>query len=373
MAAAAGNLFIAYVPLSALAAFSIIAFVGSTFLGFKFGEGLPSLGEDPAKQRLLRETLLNLLALAVSFAVLAMWRYIMGKYGDIASIMRNAYEIRAATIGASESIYPVWLGYLGSLSYGLLPLGLAYGRRSIAIVAFGDIVLLDLVSFGRVGIVYALFVVVGHMVLTERRRISLRQALLIFGLIAVLIAPRLIRGGFDNFEGTMRAYRPFLKAPIPPALNIVASNYIYYFSAPYALSEYLREGYGESPPSPGTRTLAPLANIASRISGAPRETLVDAMAAIPFPYNIYSAIHDWLADYGALGLLVGPFSTCMAFAFLARGSGPGAKSMRLYAIAYLFYSPIYYIFGFGGFFISLLMLGSLRLFGASWGTAGRSA
>lgn len=362
---AIGGLFIAYVPVSVLMILAVIIFVGSTYWGFRFGEAMPSLREDSGKKRFIGYTVLNILTILVTLAVFVMWCFLIVKYGGISSILHNAYQIRISTMGSQTSVYPVWLGYIGSLSYGLLPLGLAYRRRIVSFISFGDIVMLDLVTFGRVGIVYAIFVIIGHVVLTERSRISLKKVFMVMGLLVVLAAPRLIRGGFDNFEGTMKTYRPYLKSSLPPALNIVVSNYIYYFSAPYALSQYMQETIGVSNMSFGLRTMAPIANVVSRLFGASRDTLVDPMASIPFPYNIYTAIHDWLVDYGFLGLLIGPFSTCMAFASLARGSGPGARSIRLFAFGYLFYTPIYFLLGLGGFFISLLMLGVLRILGAS--------
>ena len=106
--------------------------------------------------------------------------------------------------------------------------------------------------------------------------------------------------------------------------------------------------------------MAPVANIVSKFTHDPRVEMRDEMSEIPFEFNIYTVIHDWIADFGLLGLAIGPLLLNAIFSMLSKGSGLVSDAIKAFTAACIFYSPIYYIFSFGGFLISLLFLIMLR-------------
>jgi hypothetical protein len=83
---------------------------------------------------------------------------------------------------------------------------------------------------------------------------------------------------------------------------------------------------------------------------------------IPHENNIYTIIHDILLDFGPVGVLLLPsfFGYCLA-QVLGKGNGY-SEALSIFGFAWLFETPIYNIFIFGTFVISLLFLILLIMF-----------
>jgi oligosaccharide repeat unit polymerase len=174
--------------------------------------------------------------------------------------------------------------------------------------------------------------------------------------------PRLIRGGFDNFSGTVDVLATYFLVKIPPYFYGLVSVYVYYFSSIFAFNELLNF---EVDYLYGSKNFAPLINILRRIFpflSIDRVQLIEPMVKIPFDYNIYSILGDIYKDFGFLGFVFLPFFFGFIIGAVFRLKGFFIDSLKLMFFAWIFYSPIYNCFSFGSFFISFCFLTFLCLF-----------
>jgi oligosaccharide repeat unit polymerase len=355
-----GTVFIRYKSLSFRTIVVIFIFIAASYFGFRLGESSP-LRFAPREKPLNLKLALSIGTTVASISVLIAWGFILRHYGSLGYVFANAFSIRISTIGSKESAYPLVFGYGASICYGFFPLALILKRKVEGVCLFIVILLLDLVSFGRVGVIFATFILLSWALVQKVRLLSIKNIMAMIILLAVLIMPRLIRGNFDNFEGTISGYRPYFRYELPSSTNMIASNYIYYFSSGYALNEYLMDSRGSDKLGLGSRIFAPIANMTSRLFGGARPNLIDKTAEIPFEYNIYTAIHDWLIDFGVLGMVIGPLLLNFLLAILSKGEGAAATAVKIYSMAYILFTPVYFIFTFGGFFLSLFLLLCIRI------------
>ncbi|MHB0896411.1 MAG: hypothetical protein ACYC1A_02540 [Spirochaetales bacterium] len=359
IAAGAGIFFIRFETPSVSTLLAVFVYIASSYFGLKIGEWLPDFfGTSGSVKK--PSTLVWPGAIFVSAMVLVMWLFMIKRYGSLQYIFANAFTIRLESIGASSSVYPTIVSYGASLGYALFALALFSRKWMAAILLFADIALVDMVTFGRVGTLFAIFLVVAWYLIRRLKILTGRNIILFTFLVAALVMPRLVRGNFDNFEGTVSNYRPYFRNTPPSIFNVFIGNYIYYFSSGYALNSYMNSGWEEEARSGGSRILAPVLNIVSKFTHDPRVEMRDEMSEIPFEFNIYTVIHDWITDFGILGLAIGPLILNAIFSMLSRGTGLVSDAIKSFTAAYIFYSPIYYIFSFGGFLISLLFLIMLR-------------
>jgi len=289
------------------------------------------------------------------------WKLIINYFGSIRYIINGAFIVRITQIGQAKGIIPVSISYPLSIIFALFSLSLSlYGYSGkkkhlfFALFSFVVIFLMDLTVFGRVGIVYAVFSYLGYLLVFKKKIITYKKILTAFGLLGIISLPRLIRGSFDNFSATLRDVIPLFKYKIPDFLNFLIIIFIYYFTSLFALSEYLAKSQDSL--TFGKRLFTPVYNIVVRVIGVERQTMIDLQANIPFRSNIYSIIKEIISDFSYPGLLIIPifFGLCLGMIF--RKNGLFFRALQIYMIGWVFYTPIYNVFSFGGYLISFVFL-----------------
>lgn len=364
----AGFFVIEYPPISFFTLNVIFIYVACLTIGAYLGYYCPVPGWRFA-WRINYDKLMLVLLVAGTVLTTVLWIININFYGSIEYIVLNSFTIRTNTIGISESIFPVYLTYPSSLIYPAFVLALVMFevrqlRRYIfaALWIFLLIVLQDLLTFGRIGILYAIFSVIGYFLVFRKKIFSLRNVMVISLLFVILMLPRLIRGSFDNMEGTMNGYLPFIKLDISPVFYAFLSVYIYYFSSVFALDNYL--SFSVDPHTFGQRTFTPLFNIISKILGVDRLNTIDPMVNIPFEYNIYTFIKDIYSDFSLAGVVLIPLLVGGFFGRIFRGNSIADNAAKIYVLGWFFYTPLFNAFSFGGFFIGFLFLVGLTWFGS---------
>lgn len=361
----AGYGFIEYPPISFYTIVVIFIYVSSFVVGAYAGDRLNGPRIDLGF-RINASNLLVFLTLLSAVLIAMLWSINISHYGSLEYILLNSFTIRSNSIGLAESIFPIYLTYPSSLVYPAFVIAVVLfeegGQRkylAIAAVLFVLIVLQDLLTFGRIGILYAIFSFVGYCVVYRKRILKLKNLVMFSLLFFILMLPRLVRGSFDNMSGTMDNYLPYIRFHIHPALYTFVSVYIYYFSSPFALDQYLSWGVGDL--TLGQRTFTPIYNILSKFLGFDRINTIDPMANIPFDYNIYTFIKDLYSDFSLFGVAVVPLFVGLMFGKLYRGNTALDNCTKIYLLAWLFYTPLFNAYSFGGFFIGFAFLLILSL------------
>jgi len=303
-----------------------------------------------------------------TMSILFSWVYLINYYGNLEYMFLNAYTIRSNSIGQAEGLIPVYLTYMNGLIFALFSIVLSYIGHSgnykyklLCVYLFLLILLSDLISFGRIGMLYAIFSIIGYYLVFKKKLFSMQNIMLCITLFLVLSLPRLIRGSFDNFDASIAVYLPYLKYKINAFFNPFIVNYIYYFSAPYALDYYLVNV--DIPPTYGMRNFAPIYNFIYRIFDSNMHIgLIDSSAYIPFEYNIYTIVKDLYEDFDVVGVAVIPIFFGVYLGNLFKHSGIKFDALKIYMLGWIFYTPIYNVFSFGAFLISFFFLNLICCF-----------
>lgn len=321
--------------------------------------------------RLNSKNLIKFMLPITVVAVVLGWVYMMKHYGSIAYIVAHSYDVRNETIGDGIQLIPTYVSYLSSFANAGLVLSISrfYHYREkqdiLFTVAFSFLIfLVDLQSFGRVGILYIIFVLVGCVRLF-RIKINLRK-LLFYGIILliILMLPRWLRGG-SSLEGVADTYTPYLRYKLPSFCDPFISLYSYYFSGLYAFNELVTNQISDMQFWLGSRNFSSLINLFNRLFGDAVEfqriTIIAKPVYIPYSINIYTILGEAYMDFGEIGLILLPlfFGTCIGFFF--KYSGVYADALKLVFVAWIFYNPIYNLFSFGGFMFAYMFLAFLTL------------
>lgn len=365
--ALAGNILIPY-PIIGMVTWSlIIIYIFSMMMGAYLGKGikLPYI-----KGILSPRSIIIFCVVAVTFAVVYSWSLLIKRYGTISYIFINAYSIRVSNIGgAGEEFIPAYISYLQSLIYAAFSLTLAYvgeiksaNMRMLAVYLFVLIFLTDLQLFGRIGMIYSIFCLGGYFLIFRPKHLLTPKNIVIFLLLFFLmLSPRLIRRGGEGlpfFSGETNDRFSFLKYNVPSAFNELIYSYSNYFSSLYALDDYIEND--NQPHSLGWRTFTPIFRVYNRLSGDRYRyvsTIDEPASKLPFPeYNIYTVIRDFYGDFGLVGITILPFLIGIYYGILFNFKGIFFNAQKIYFLGWLFYTPIYNAFSFGGFFISFLFL-----------------
>lgn len=317
------------------------------------------------------KTLIKYMLPITSIAVILGWVYMMKHYGSIAYIVAHSYDVRNETIGDGIQLIPTYVSYLSSFANAGLVLAISrfYHYRDkkdvYFIIAFSLLIfLIDLQSFGRVGILYIIFVLVGCIRLF-RIKINLRK-LFFYGfiLLVILMLPRWLRGG-STLEGVADTYTPYLRHKLPTFCDPFISLYSYYFSGLYAFNELVTNQISDIQFWLGSRNFSSLINLFNRLFGDAvdfqRITIIAKPVYIPYSINIYTILGEAYMDFGEIGLVLLPlfFGSCIGFFFKYRGVY--ADALKLVFVAWIFYNPIYNLFSFGGFMLAYIFLAFLTL------------
>ncbi len=306
-----------------------------------------------------------------STVILGIWTYIIDRYGSVSNILTIANEIRADTIGKTESIYPVWMSYIAGtimVTFSLNLILFEYSKKKIiyaftSIFSFIFILLYDLTSFGRVGTLYALFVLLGYLLFFRKKIFTLKRITLLLIVMILMFLPRYIRGENDAFSSTIVAFSAYTKTDFNPIILSVLTIYMYYFSSLFSMSSYYAEP--QEALTYGERTFTPFYNIISRfVTSEERISLIDKMVYIPYPVNIYSIVKDLTSDFGYLGMILISlfFGIILGHIFRSQNRGIFVTALKIFMFGWIFYIPIYNAFSFGSFLLSFVILIFLSLF-----------
>lgn len=362
-----GYSFINYIQINPVTLFFYLVYVLflylGAFIGLRIRLRLKISKIEIRDEKVFIKTWLIIFSIVISL----IWYTLIKEYGSLGLILANAYNIRANTIGQSISIVPLWLTYLGSIVYAFFAILLIINHKTkkylfAVIYIFIVILLSDLQTFGRIGILFAIFTVLGSLIYTKQKFTTIKNFFLSFILYNLLMLPRLIRGSFDNFSGTINNYAPYFTIKIIPYFYGITSIYIYYFSSIFSFNQLLNI---EVDHSLGNKNFAPIINIFRRLFPSlsiDRIQLIEPSSNIPFEYNIYSILGDIYLDFGYIGFFILPLFFGFTIGLIFRNKGLFIDSLKLMMLAWIFYSPIYNCFSFGGFFFSFCFLVILSIF-----------
>lgn len=343
--------------------------VGVTYLSYLLvgaflAEQLPtrSIVSAPAKP-LAIDRILYCLAAAVLFTTSYTVYAEIKIYGSIAEIMLNAGEIRSEMTGTDNSFTSPIVTYITGLGYAAYALCLArYGATKasrypwLAAFFFLCIIVNDMTTFGRSGLIYTCFCTLGFFVVYRVKLFTPKTIGLLLAAYVFYAAPRLIRGGFDNFESSMSGLEQATAVNVPPALNGILVAYTYYFITPYALDRHLNSTAIERR-TYGARQFAPVMNIVNRLTDTPRiVTTLEESMTIPFETNVYTIVYDIFVDFGTLGLVALPLIFGFLLGVVFRATGEIEQALKIYLTGWIFYTPLCNAFNFGGFFLSCVLL-----------------
>lgn len=343
--------------------------ITSLLAGAKLGQSLkPYLPSKFLIKIKLNIYILNIVFLPIiSYSVIALWQLLVTKYGSFAYILANSFTIRTEMIGMTDSIFPVYLTYLISLSYAFFCIAiddvLEHKKHSkfIAVAWFLVIVFNDMLTFGRIGILYAIFVVMTALII-RKRFFLLKNLIWGISFFCILMLPRYIRGGGDASTATVINYVPYFKFDVPSIFYPIISVLVYYTGSIFAFNEFI-ESTSYFDYALGQRTFTPIANLLNRfILHVDRIDTIDTVYNIPFDFNILSIVHDYYVDFGVLGVILLSILLGVMIGIIFESKSRLGKSLSYSIGAVVFYWPIYFAFSFASFFISFIFLLFLTIF-----------
>lgn len=226
-----GNIFIDYNDISIYTILIVITYITSIsvgiILGYKSNKKYDE-NENVEKRILVVLVVINTLSILIS------WYITINHFGSVEYIYYNALTIRNNSIGQSAGVLPTYIGYINSILWVTFPLALSYlskhnnFRNKILIAYIFVLVALgDLLNFGRIGMLYCIFMIVGYMYMNHKKMISMKNILVASLLMILFSLPRLIRGSFDNFSSTVDTYAKYMNVDFDPIFNPLISMYIY--------------------------------------------------------------------------------------------------------------------------------------------------
>lgn len=362
-----GYTFINYIQINFSTLFIYFIYVLFLYFGTYIGLRLKLDIRIPKKSIKVNGTLVRNFLIMFSVVTILTWIRFINEYGSIEAVIANAYKIRKNTIGQSDSIIPLWLTYLSSIEFAFFAILLVLFQKTkkylgSIIYMFVIIVLSDLQTFGRIGILFSIFSVIGWVIYNRKKILTFKNFIYTFLLYNLLMLPRLIRGGFDNFSGTIDNYSAFFLIKISPYFYGLTSIYIYYFSSIFAFNQLFNTEINHLY---GLKNFAPLINIISRLFpflSIERIQLIEPNTQIPFEYNIYSILGDIYIDYWIVGFFILPIIFGFIIGSIFGSNGLFFDALKILMFAWIFYSPIFNCFSFGSFLISFVFLVVLSVF-----------
>lgn len=339
-------------------------------ISFVFGTGL-GRSLKPVKIKTWHigsRKVLNILLPLSASAILLGWYYMINHYGALSYIIAHSHDVRGETIGDGIQIIPTAVSYLscfGNVGF-VLSVSRFYHKRErrdlyMAFCFAILILMVDLQSFGRVGILFIIFVLVGCVRLFRIKIRILKLLISGFALFFILMLPRWIRGG-SSLEGVSDTYLPYLQFKLPSFCDPFVSLYAYYFSGLFAFNELLNE---DIPLWMGQRNFSSLVNLFHRFFVSETEfhrvTIIANPVNVPYSINIYSILGEAYMDFGILGLIILPFFFGSCIGLFYKYRGVYADALKLVFVGWLFYTPIYNLFSFGGFMFAYMFLAFMTL------------
>lgn len=262
----------------------------------------------------IREWLLfsNLMS---TFGIIIQFYFIIRLFGGVSSYINNVGNIYMMRVEGDIAM-PQWASYLGTISYAASFVGGCYlainGRyRILSIWPLLNTFMLSFLIMGRASMLWGTTYFFTGYILTsiQEKRFLLkitRSNLIKWGkvvlfvvlILLVTILLRQIRGGNDNFWPSVAKIAPYTNLNIGKDklfLNSLLSNYIYVTGSVPTLG-YLVDN--NSYLNWRIRLFAPI----FRLFGISNSRYSD-FVAIPFSFNVYTAIAEWYLGFGWWGTL----------------------------------------------------------------------
>ncbi len=360
----AGYLIIDWNSLSLSSVLAISVFICGVLYGALFGMS-SKLYFLNIKKISIGYRFLYVAYLVLSSSVLFSISLMISEYGSVGYIMTHAFVIRESVIGG-DGFIPFYISYINSLNQAFYAISIILyykeGVKKFAIMFFVNIVLCDLLTFGRVGTLNAIFMFAGFIFMARGVKIITYKTISVAVIgFFVLNLSRIIRGGEGGFSASLLYLWRYLKIDPPEWSYGIISNYLYYFSSPIAFSEYLQNSENYSTPF-GQRLFTPIYNIILRIAGLPRINTIDEFVQIPYSTNIYTVLRDIHSDLGVMGIVFCPILFGYIFSVMYRSKEVFGQSVFLMLIGCAMFFPLYNSLSFGMFFLSITLLFVLHLF-----------
>lgn len=311
-----------------------------------------------AKDSISHKGLIKLILLISSLALMFQLKFLITEYGSIQNIVFHANDIRNELIGLNSGLFPVWIGYAFSFSYFGLALSAISNqistieRKAFVISLFLVILLFDLTTFGRVGTIFSVFILISSLVYNVgfKAVFRLKYLVILFLFFFISNLARLLRGSFDNFENSMDFK---LKAEIVnyPYLNGLLVALKYHIQSFYTFDFALKSDFDFQL---GKRNFLPLSNILNRLIGGDYTNRIDKVIQIPFDANIYGVQWDFYYDFGLLGIVILPILWATFSIYFLKNNSTISIAVGVILFAGFLFWPIFNIFSFGGMFITLI-------------------
>ncbi len=262
---------------------------------------------------------LNLLSLATA---LQHWWVVSSKYGGIgrALVLGNfLYSSRVA-----EGI-PGTIPYLGALAlvacvFGGVLTGILLRPTLVAVMPLITTIMIEMAQMGRAKLIMAAVLFATGFFLAQARSsvsqrvpsVRWRKLVIIATGLAILVAGaetvRSLRGASETFTGSTRALQQV------GGLGVLTPSIIMYFSVHYGvLNQYWKEERENTPF--GFNTLAPAYRVVAKLApGVPVPTY-PPFYRTPIGANTGTYLREFHADFGVLGIVVGPLLLGLLAAF----------------------------------------------------------
>lgn len=283
-------------------------------------------------------------------------------YWGLSIIFEQANVVRDEVIGGN-GVIPASIGYINALNHAFFTIVVVKAFvtkknlfKVLVVLCILNILAIDLISFGRIGVVYAVFILVAAAIYFNPLILINKKS--IVGLIFLLIiisVPRLIRGAGDNFDSTISKYSSTFIYKPPEYLNVLVSTYFYYFTSPVAFSELIenQSGYNNTY---GYRFFSPIYNIYYKINNEDRPNTIDKPVYVPYETNIFSILKDIMTDFGWIGFFIVPSIFGFFLGMYSKIDKCKIQYLTVYMLAIVLFSPLYNPLSFGSFFISFVFL-----------------
>lgn len=361
-----GYFIIAFNIISAISVILFITFCLCVIVGSYLGSSM-TVYKSKKRFSINIPKFLGIILLSTLICTIIGWIYIISYYSSFEYVFSHGMLIRTETIGDGLQLKPTTLSYFCSIGTIGLPLSLAmyyYSRYRLYLwYAMGYLfvtVLGDLQTFGRIGILFCIFTFIAYLTLCIKR-ISYLKIFLGGGILFLLLMlPKYIRSGF-TFEGIASRYSEYLNFQIPNVFDPLLSVYSYYFSGIYAFDYLLHQDISYEY---GLRNFSAVYNLLNRIFEFQegRNSIISDVAYVPFDTNIYTIAGELYIDGGLFALIGGSLLFGFICGALFKYSGVFGFALKLILLSWLFETPIYNVFSFGGFFLSFILMIILTLF-----------
>jgi oligosaccharide repeat unit polymerase len=308
--------------------------------------------EDSSPSFLLRDNAKILQILVYFFCIIGLisaiqhWYVLIAKFGDIRTVLIQANLVyRLRTDGEVSGVLP----YLYISSYIAVVLSGIYTavRKKItlvAIISFLSIIVKEIASFGRAGILTGLLLFVISFILfrhyltdkntTMIKKIGKKEVVILFTVMSILFfagitVVKSFRGTYESFKATSKSLSKLRNNDI-----ISPSIYLYASAHVAVLSKYFEQD--DEKAKFGENTFLPIYNFISKFGVVEHPDFYQRGYWIPMWTNTGTYIREIHADFGILGIIFFPFilgffTTIFWYRFLEKG-----KMIDFIVLVYLY-------------------------------------